>query len=579
MSEETKIQWCDSTVNPIMGCAGCELFPTPKKILDAIDRKVAETIGSWPKGTAKNEFANLIEAAFRGIQNPEIGHRDTISVTNIWHLRERFIESLNEKHGKRAAAAVEAVINREVTCYAAKLHLNKAQSLVNPTRGANPGYAATFEQVTQFEGRVAEAAKWRDLLGSADSDRPWIEALPRLIFVSDMGDAFSRKRDFPFLKHEVIGPATTEEGRRHLWLWLTKRPHLMAEFAEELDGLPANFCAMTTLTGPDRESLKRLADLRRVRASIRGLSLEPLWERIPPNELDLDGIDWVIVGGESGAKTEHSRPFSIEWAEELRDHCRRNDVAFFLKQLGRRPIRGKTEIKLHDSHGGIWDEWPCGALRIREFPKAFHHYRADEPTQKLYRRVRQGDLTPTEADDFKRLGRIVARFSREIIVAAEALREIRDRRLYRAKFSTFSAYCESVHEMSRQYANRLIKAAEVRAEMVPIVTELGLPEPRNESQLRALGKLESTEERIDVYQEAIEQAKSDQQRLTAKLLAEVIAQRNNERFGKSSAPTYQRSPSARISEALPLLQQLEADLKRSKIETELIKRIREALMP
>jgi len=152
-----------------------------------------------------------------------------------------------------------------------------------------------------------------------------------------------------------------------MWLWLTKRPDRMARFGDRIGGFPLDVCAMTTLTGPDK--LSRIEELREVPAAIRGLSVEPLWERIPPRSLNLDGIDWLIAGGESGRK-DAVRPFHLEWARELRDLCRKKKVAFFLKQLGRRPFESSKELRLRDSHGGNWDEWPAN-LRVREMPEAF----------------------------------------------------------------------------------------------------------------------------------------------------------------------------------------------------------------
>jgi protein gp37 len=194
-----------------------------------------------------------------------------------------------------------------------------------------------------------------------------------MIFVSDMGDAMSTKGLFPFLKQEATH-LSTDKGRRHLWLWLTKRPHIMRHFAEEIGGLPENVCAMTTVTGPD--ALHRVDELRQTKAACRGLSIEPLWERIPPEDLDLTGIDWVIVGGESGAR-DVVEPFHVEWAEELREHCRKAGVAFFVKQLGSKPFMNGKPLVLADRHGGNWDEWPR-KLRVREFPAYFHQCRADE---------------------------------------------------------------------------------------------------------------------------------------------------------------------------------------------------------
>jgi len=443
--------------------------------------------------------------------------------------------------------------------------MNRGNDLLNPGRGMVPGHAPTFEQITRFEGRGVESAQWKDLLGKVDPDRPWIDGLPRLIFVSDMGDAFSRRTDFPYIKNEVIEPVISDLGRRHLWLWLTKRPELMVEFAEELGGFPDNICAMTTLTGPGPENLKRLDDLRRVKASVRGLSVEPLWERIPPKQLNLRGIDWLILGGESGSKVEYSRPFAIEWAEELRDHCRKNGVAFFLKQLGRRPTRSGQVLHLSDSHGGDWNEWPDESLRVREFPQAFHRYREGESTAGGLRRVRKGEISPAEAKDFKRLDKVVSKFARDMVVAADALHEIRDRRLYRGKHKTFSDYCESVHEMSRQYANRLIKAGKIRAEMVPIVSKMGLPEPDNEAQFRELARLKTTEEQVEVYREAAAQGKGADGTITvtAKLLADIIAKKQEPAAGDEK-PQSKTPPAQRIVRAQGLIDEIELRFQNNK---------------
>ncbi len=92
--------------------------------------------------------------------------------------------------------------------------------------------------------------------------------------------------------------------------------------------------------------------------------MEPLWESV---ELPLEGIDWVICGGESGSA---ANPFDLAWARELREQCREAEVAFFVKQLGSNPVEDGEPLKLKDGHGGDWNEWPDD-LRIRELPGAF----------------------------------------------------------------------------------------------------------------------------------------------------------------------------------------------------------------
>ncbi len=363
---DTKIQWCHSTVNPIMGCGGCELFPSPAKILAAIDDALFGMV-DWLPGKSGEFFRELIADTYDIIVSPLPGHSKAISTTNIWHLRLQFIDAVRTQHGREAAEMVDLAITGAICCYAARQHLNKGRSIVNPTRGANPGYAPTFEVVTRFSGRVWDMAKKSDLRGTSDPEKPWLDGYPRLIFVSDMGDAFSRESDFEFLEAEVIEPIRSPLGQRHVWLWLTKRPDRMARFGERIGGFPENVCAMTTLTGPDK--LTRIDQLREVPATVRGLSVEPLWDRIPLEELDLKGIKWLILGGESG-RMDAVRAFDLAWARELMGFCRKRNVAFFLKQLGRRPVDEGTDLRLQDSHGGDWHEWPED-LRVREVPPPF----------------------------------------------------------------------------------------------------------------------------------------------------------------------------------------------------------------
>lgn len=367
---DTKIQWCHSTINPVMGCGGCELFPSPAEILSAIDHKLS-ACGNWRTGQSRTLFRELIVEAYGQILAPLPGHSKSISTTNIWHLREPFVEAVRADYGRDAADRAELAINQAVTCYAARRHLNKGRSIVNPTRGANSGYAPTFEVVTQFTGRVSSMARKSDLRGRPDPSKPWLDGCPRLIFISDMGDAFSRESDFAFLESEVIESIRSPQGQRHFWLWLTKRPDRMARFGKRIGGFPENVCAMTTLTGPDK--LRRIDQLREVPATVRGLSVEPLWNRIPPDQLDLGGIDWLIAGGESG-RMDAVRAFDLGWARELRECCAQENVAFFLKQLGRRPVENGQPLKLNDSHGGDWHEWPKD-LRVREVPREFQSMR------------------------------------------------------------------------------------------------------------------------------------------------------------------------------------------------------------
>jgi len=140
----------------------------------------------------------------------------------------------------------------------------------------------------------------------------------------------------------------------------------MAKFCDRLNqrgiAWPDNLVAMTSVTSGS--TLRRIDQLRKVNCRFRALSVEPLWESV---RMNLDGIDWVIVGGESSCD---DHEFDLQWAREIRDQCRQEGDAFFLKQLGSLPVDHGQSLKLMDRRGGDWDEG-LKDLCVREFPAAF----------------------------------------------------------------------------------------------------------------------------------------------------------------------------------------------------------------
>ncbi len=547
-----------------MGCGGCELFPPPAKILLAINDAVAAT---GHKISSRSIYEELVKSAYGAIDHPLEGHKCAVSTTNIWHLRHRFLMRLGDKTKDdfAAHAAAQKAIVQSITCYAAVQHLNKGQSLDKEEYKGQPGYAPIFESVTQFPGRAAETAKLKDLLGCCEGRSTWKAGLPRLVFVSDMGDALSGLGQFPFLKQDLVPAITSEEGKRHLWLWLTKRPARMAEFSEQIGGLPENVCAMTTLTSADSENLKRLADLKKVQAHMRGLSIEPLWERIDPKKLDLKGIDWVIVGGESGSGLNYTRPFALEWAEELRDHCRKKRVAFFMKQLGRNPTRNGEVFKLRDKHGGNWDEWPDEPLKVREFPKAFHNYRKNEmkrPTKSRSKETKIMEIqlpppTDEEKAEFERLDTIVKIGLKGYIEVGAALMKIRDQKLWRAgNFKTWEDYCKNVEGFSRAHAHRLIGASQCVTE-IQNLSDFSI-KPDNESQVRPLFRLENIEDRRHVWDAIVMMIEDGylSSRITAETVHEMVNTLLDNEMQDAGIKLPNKEPSSRVEKKQDVISKL-----------------------
>jgi protein gp37 len=323
-----------------MGCDGCELWNHAAAIIP----ELAAFVSSLSQGGPE----------VWGAVTRAVGDRTT---SELYRDREAVAAALARIPGVDPFAQDGAVdiIRRRCKCYA---------GMLGTLRAGHKGYADTFENPQLFPGRMQKAASWGPPTQAETAEKPWLEGMPRLIFISDMGDALSANVPFDYLDREIVYNVTSTAGKRHIWLWLSKRPERMAEFGEwllERGGCwPANLVAMTTVTS--QRFASRVDQLRRVPAPFKALSLEPISE---PLKLDLKLIDWVIVGGGSDVLADR---FCVEWALELKAVCSNAGVPFFLKQLGRLPFSGGKALSLEDPHGGDWSEWP-DAWRVRQMPR------------------------------------------------------------------------------------------------------------------------------------------------------------------------------------------------------------------
>ena len=192
---------------------------------------------------------------------------------------------------------------------------------------------------------------------------------PRLVFVNSMSDLFHEKVPFDFV-NRVFETICT--AKHHTYQILTKRAPRMREY---FAGMNENaFIPENVLIGVScenrLESEARIPHLRAIDRARRFVSFEPLLEDV--GEINLEGIHWVIIGGESGPK---ARPFNIDWARNIIRQCKEQNVKVFMKQVGSHPVGWDMDesnfvrAKLKSRKGSDPSEWPVD-LRIREYPQS-----------------------------------------------------------------------------------------------------------------------------------------------------------------------------------------------------------------
>ena len=191
-----------------------------------------------------------------------------------------------------------------------------------------------------WPSRLDQPARWRK---------------PRNIFVNSMSDLFHKDVDRSFID-KVFD--TMEDVDRHDYQILTKRSSLMRSYLQSRYGsgvAPRHiWCGVSV---EDRTASVRIRHLRASPVVVRFLSIEPLLG--PIGDIDLEGIYWVIVGGESGPR---ARPMKIEWVRDIRDRCDEANVPFFFKQWGgRTPKAGGRKIE-----GREHNDRPVSRIEERE---------------------------------------------------------------------------------------------------------------------------------------------------------------------------------------------------------------------
>lgn len=183
--------------------------------------------------------------------------------------------------------------------------------------------------VTMHPSTLKDPLKWRK---------------PRLVFVNSMSDLFHEEVPVSFIRAVF---ETMNQASHHTFQVLTKRPGRVLEIESALTWSP-NIWLGTSIESQRWQF--RLGELEKTNAQSKFLSLEPLLGPLP--DIPVKGVDWVIVGGESGPG---ARPMEADWVREIRDVCVREQVPFFFKQWG--GVFKKRTGRTLD--GRTWDQMPA----------------------------------------------------------------------------------------------------------------------------------------------------------------------------------------------------------------------------
>jgi len=238
------------------------------------------------------------------------------------------------------------------------------ESTWNPLTGCNkvsPGckncYAERMAKRLQAMGQEKYKNGFRLTLHSEVLEEPLSWAKPQMIFVNSMSDLFHKDVPFEFVQRVF---SVMCRAYWHTFQILTKRAERLAELDKDLYW-PDNVWMGVSVENADYQY--RIDLLRGTNAKVKFLSLEPLLGPIP--SMNLSGIDWVIVGGESGPG---ARPIKPEWVYDIKYQCQNASVPFFFKQWGGtnrkktgRILDGKTWDDLPEQYDRVKDQIPVGS--------------------------------------------------------------------------------------------------------------------------------------------------------------------------------------------------------------------------
>lgn len=239
-----------------------------------------------------------------------------------------------------------------------ELTWNPTTGCTKVSQGCKNCYAETMSKRLKAMGVTKYIDGFKIALHPDELAKPFSWKKRKIVFVNSMSDLFHPEVPFEFIKSvfEVMNSTS------HIYQVLTKRPERVVELNDKLKWTE-NIWLGTSVE--EEKVVNRSFELVKTSAKTKFLSIEPLIG--PVNSLRLKGIDWVIVGGESGHK---ARPLKIEWVEKIKSLCKNSNTPFFFKQWGKKTFNSNPEdptiSKSHPMHakggcqlnGKIYREMP-----------------------------------------------------------------------------------------------------------------------------------------------------------------------------------------------------------------------------
>lgn len=228
---------------------------------------------------------------------------------------------------------------------------NPSSGCTKISAGCKNCYAETMANRLKAMGTIGYENGFEFCTVPSRLNEPLKKRKPTVFFVNSMSDIFHEEMPNDYLDKIFT---VIESTPQHTYQVLTKRADRMFKYFSK-NRVPKNVWLGVTVDNKN-QGLPRIDYLRKLKASVLFLSVEPLLENL--GDINLQNIDWVIVGGESGNR---ARPMDEKWVLNIKDQCEKSDVAFFFKQWG---TWGADKVKRNKKENGkeldgqIWQQYP-----------------------------------------------------------------------------------------------------------------------------------------------------------------------------------------------------------------------------